>query len=156
MIPCCLLAYDAAGDVVATLDHVVARDATGNASGLVDFAAHEAAGGEHTAIWNVSSATGSKVWPEWLGARAHDFRVELVGPPGAKRIGALVHRASGHRRSRAAIEAAIAERIAAGGTVDLRDLLGGPDRPLLLDDAGRTLARPTPQPTTLPVIGVTR
>jgi len=102
-----LLAYDGNGDVVATLDHVVARDDHGNVVGLVDFEAHEAAGAEHTDIWNVSNATGSKVWPEWLGGRAHEFRVELAGPPGAKRITALVHRDSGHRRDRAAIEAAI-------------------------------------------------
>lgn len=149
---CSLIAYDARGDVVATLDHMVARDAAGNVTGLVDFAAHEEAGGEHTAIWNVSGAAGSKVWPEWLGGRAHDFRVELAGPPGRKRIAALVHRVSGHRRVRASIEAAIAERIAAADVADLRDLLGGPDRPLTLDSEGRTAAPVVHQPTTLPVI----
>ena len=89
-----LLAYDATGNIVATLDSMVARDADGNVTGLIDFAAHEAADGEHTDIWSVSDATGAKTWPEWLGGRAHDFRVELAGPPGHKHIAALIHRAA--------------------------------------------------------------
>lgn len=127
-----LLAYDTAGNVVATLDYMVRYDDDGAPLGLVDFESHEKAGGEHTAIWNVENAAGSKVWPEWLGSRVHDFRVELEGPPGRKRIAALVHKVTGARRDRAALEAAIAERIAhaAGKPADLRDLVGGPDRPL--------------------------
>lgn len=150
-----LLAYDAAGDVVATLDYMVQLDADGNPLGLVDFAAHEEAGGEMTGVWNVSNAAGSKVWPEWIGSRAHDFRVELEGPPGRKRIGALVHRQSGHRRVRAAIEAAIAKRIAQGkGMADIRDLVGGPDRPLRLDEEGRTRPRVPGRRPDLPLIGI--
>ncbi len=127
-----LLAYDVNGDIIATLDHLVARDAGGNVLGLVDFSAIEEAGRELTEVWTVSGAVGSKVWPEWLGGRAHAYRVELEGEPGRKRIAALVHRDTAERRERAAIEAAIAERIAAAGEgpVDLRDIVGGPDRPL--------------------------
>jgi hypothetical protein len=138
-----LIAYAADGSVVATLDHMVALDDQGRAIGLVDFAAHELAGGDHTAIWSVSGAAGSKIWPEWLGGRAHDFRVELAGPPGRKHIAALVHKTSGHRRERAVIEAAITGRIEAakGGPADIRDLVGGPDRPLNIDAEGRTASR---------------
>lgn len=150
-----LLAYDAAGDVIATLDYVVAKDADDNAIGLIDFETHELAGGEHTEIWQVTGAAGSKTWPEWIGGRAHEFRVELVGPPGAKRIGALVHKTSGHRRERAAIETAIAARIAEadGSPADIKDLVGGPTRPLSLDGSGRTTPRPVVVPSTaLPTV----
>ena len=164
--PSMLLAYDAAGDVVGTLDYLVqyADDLDRTPLGLVDFAAHEEAGGELSDIWNVDNATGSKTWPEWIGSRAHDFRVELVGPAGAKRIGALVHKASGHRRERAAIEAAIEARIAAATETDsrgkpmadIRDLVGGPDRPLHLDDPGRNAPRPKATRPALPLVGVNR
>jgi len=139
-----LLAYDAGLVVVGTLSHCVARDEAGHVIGLIDFVAHEAADGEHTDIWVVSNATGSKVWPEWLGSAAHAFRVELEGPPGRKRIAALVHRESGHRRERAEIEAAIdaVEPDPATGARDIRHLVGGPTRPLELDAPGRTVARP--------------
>lgn len=152
--PGCLIAYDADGNVVATLDHCIQADDDGRVLGLVDFAGHEEAGGEHLAIWEVSNATGSKVWPEWLGAQAHQFRVELVGPPGRKRIAALVHRASGIRRERAQVEGAIAARIAAadGGPADIRDLVGGPDRPLVLGADGRTLRRTPRKRPALPVV----
>lgn len=170
---CSLLAYDADGNVIATLDHVVARDDQGHAIGLIDFAAHEAAGGHLTDVWQVEHAAGSGTWPEWLSMRAHDFRVE-VGPD--KRIAALVHKTSGHRRERAAIEAAIEQRMAAtradweahqpvgpNGTAvaagdppptDIRDLVGGPDRPLVLDEEGRTVGRTVVSgtPAHLPVV----
>lgn len=150
----CLIAYDADGNVVATLDHMVVRDVDGNVVGLIDFAAHEAAGGEHLDIWVHSAAAGSKVWPEWLGSRAHEFRVELVGPPGGKHIGALVHRQSGHRRGRAEVEAAIAQVIAEAGDepADIRHIVGGPDRPLPLDADGRTRSRAKPGHPRFPVI----
>jgi hypothetical protein len=155
-----LLAYNADGDVLATLDHAVAHDDDGNVTGLVDFSAVEAAGGDMTDVWVVDSGDpgkpikGSKTWPEWLGASAHDFRVELEGPAGKKRIAALVHKTSGHRRERATIEAAIAERIAAanGQPADIRDLVGGPDRPLFLDDKGRTAKRPKVTRPKLPLV----
>jgi hypothetical protein len=151
--PHSLLAYDASGTIAGTLDYLVAHDEHGEA-GFVDFAAHEEAGGEHIDIWIVSNAVGSKVWPEWLGGAAHDFRVELTGPPGNKRISALVHKTSGHRRERADIEAAIAERIAQadGAPADIRDLVGGPNRPIRLDLNGRTAARGPAVKTTLPLV----
>ena len=147
-----LLAYNAAGEIVATLEHMVAREA-GEVIGLIDFAAHEQAGGKLRDIWNASDAVGSGTWPEWIGARAHDFTVEIDGG----RIVALIHKESGHRRERAVIEAAVAKRItdAKGESVDLRDLLGGPNRALLLDEKGRTQVR-SPQsgsPVHLPIIG---
>lgn len=160
-----LLAYDAAGNVIATLDHLVGQlmrldldDLDDTILGLIDFEAHELAGGEMTDVWSVQGAVGSKTWPEWIGGRAHDFRVELVGPPGNKRIGALVHKASGHRRERAAVAAAIAARIKAakGEAADIRDIVGGPDRPLVLNDEGKTIGRPkvSGTPTHLPIVGV--
>ncbi len=138
---CSLLAYDDDGNVIATLDHMVARDADGNVVGLIDFDAHETAGGEHTDIWQVEGAKGSKTWPEWLGAGAHDFKVELEGKTGKKRLAALVHKESGHRRERADIDARIADRVAKakpGQAVDIRDIVGGPDRPLALHSTGAT------------------
>jgi hypothetical protein len=150
----CLLAYDPTGAVVATLDHMVARDDEGNVVGLIDFAAHEAAGGEHTDIWMHHGAAGSKVWPEWLGGQAHSFRVELDGSPGAKHIAALIHRDSGHRRERDAIEAAIAAVPDHGSGKDIRHIVGGPGRPLALDDKGRTATvKPSGTPSHIPLIG---
>jgi hypothetical protein len=146
----CLLAYDAAGDVVATLDYMVARDDDGNVVGLIDFAAHEDMGGRLRDIWEVGHAAGSGSWPEWLGARAHEFSVELDG----RMIAALVHRRSGHRRLRAAILAAIDAAPSRDGARDLRGLLGGPGRPLTLDEDGRTVARRlSGTPAHLPLIG---
>jgi hypothetical protein len=151
-----LLAYNASGNVTATLDYLVQYDDNGTPLGLVDFAAHEEAGGEMTDIWTVSSAVGSKAWPEWLGGRAHDFRVELVGPPGNKRIKALVHKASGYRRERGPLEAEIARRVAAahGQPADIRDLVGGPDRPLRLNSDGSNRPPPTRRP--LPLASATQ
>jgi hypothetical protein len=145
-----LVAWNSAGEIVATLDHMVAQDEDGNVRGLIDFDAHETAGGRLTDIWKISNAIGSGTWPEWLGSSAHGFKVELQG----KRIKALVHKDSGHRRERADVETAIQERItdARGKPADIRDLVGGPDRPLLLDDNGRTKARVRAERPPLPVI----
>lgn len=196
MIPCMLIAYDSQGNVIATLGHSVVHDDDGDVVGMVDFGAHEQAGGEMTDVWIVEQevrgterpgpdwslcpggpdvghradkssgecpggeyrrfAKGSKTWPEWIAGRVYDFRVELHGPPGQKRISALVHRASGARRERAVIEAAIASRIAEanGAPADIRDLVGGPERPLVLDDRGQTASRrPVTRPQ-LPMIGL--
>lgn len=153
-----LIAYDKDGNVVATLDYAVARDGDGNVAGLIDFGAHEEAGGEHTDIWTVDhpdGVKGSKVWPEWLGTAAHDFRVDLDGPAGRKRIAALVHKESGHRRERKALEDAIAAvQPDASGARDIRHLVGGPDRPLHLDEHGRNAPRPTDggTPVHLPLV----
>lgn len=137
-----LFAYDAAGNIFATLDHMITRDTSGLVSGLIDFEVIEKAGTQMTTVWNVDGAAGSKVWPEWLGSRAHEFRVELAGPAGLKYISALVHRTSGYRRELSAIVAALAVRFAAtpqGEPVDIRDIVGGPDRPLVLTDTGVTV-----------------
>jgi hypothetical protein len=154
-----LLAYDETGDVIATLSYMIAKDAEGNAVGLIDFDAHELAGGEMVDVWHHEGAKGSKTWPEWLGSRAHDFRIEFDGPPGRKRAAALVHKVSGHRRERATVEAAITERIVAaeGQPADIRDLVGGPDRPLQLDEQGQTIRpRSSGTPTGLPVVATER
>lgn len=176
-----LIAYDANGEVVATLGHMVARDEDGNVTGLVDFEAHENAGGRMRDIWVKRSAVGSATWPEWIGAAIYDFRVELDPDPSPvrARISALVHKKSGHRRERAAIEVEIERRheqaraeVAARKSpgwkaavnrirgievderpvVDLRDLLGGPGKPILLDEDGKTRARPKAKPVNLPVV----
>lgn len=164
-----LLAYDAVGNVVATLAYVVAKDDAGRVVGLVDFAAHEDAGGRLRDAWEADGAAGSVHWPEWLGGRAHDFKVELEFAPGGARARAraLVHKTSGFRRERVAIEAAIAARVAqanaarealaAAGRSDVRvmpyvaDLVGGPNRPLLLDEDGRTRVRVRNERAALPV-----
>lgn len=125
---------------------------------------------------------GAGSWPEFLGS-IDGFRVERR--PGVKggshRIRALVHKASGHRRERAAIQAEIERRVResigrakvrgaemraelrAQGlddalldpppeTVDVGDLLGGPADPLLIDDQGRTVAPTRRSAPALPVV----
>lgn len=155
--PGMLIAYDDAGNVVATLDYAVMPGPDGVPLGLIDFAAHEEAGGEHTEIWNVASdgvkVKGSKVWPEYLGQGAHEYRVELAGPAGKKRIGALVHK-SGRRRTRDEVDGAIAKRVrdASGGPADIRDLVGGPDRPLQVTKTGLVKRVAEPKPPKLPFI----
>lgn len=220
-----LVAYDAQGNIVATLDHVVAQDDAGNVIGLVDFAAHEENGGSMREVWDVQrldqpvplgiakqvlgrdpkpdeaitlspdhpwriaheTVVGAATWPEWLGGAAYDFKVELDPAPGQARarIAALVHKKSGHRRQRKDIEAAIAERtneakvvaqkqgqeqrafLRAKGVpeetvmeftdpphkVDLRDIVGGPKAPLLLDEDGKTMKRPKVERPDLPIVG---
>lgn len=149
-----LLAYDAAGNVVETLDYICARDDDGKVIGLIDFQAHEDQGGQLTDIWLVPKATGSGTWPEWIGPQAHAFRVERDGG----RIVALVHKSSGHRRERTRVEAEIEVRLVRGqGRADLRDLVGGPNKPMILDDEGKTkpaIIHGTPQH--LPLVGMDR
>jgi hypothetical protein len=146
-----LLAYDAAKNVIATLGHVVASDESGHALGLVDFDSHEQSGGRLRDIWEVSGAVGSGTWPEWLGGAAHSFRVELDS---SKRIVALVHKTSGQRRERAAIVSAIEAVPVIDGKRDIRHLVGGPTRPLTLDEHGRNATRSAGEkPPHLPIIG---
>ena len=152
--PGMLLAYDADGNVIATLDYMIQYDDDPERTplGLVRWDVHEEAGGEHTDIWQVEGAKGSKVWPEHLGGKAHDFRVELEGPAGGKHIAALVHRESGHRRARSTIETEISRRLKVGhGTADIRDLVGGPTNALTLDDKGKTMQRPKIRRPVLPL-----
>lgn len=97
---------------------------------------------------------GSAHWPEWIGGRTREFRVELDAK---RRAVALIHKTSGHRRERAQIEAAIAERRHYAfqnnlPAADIRDIVGGPDRPLHLDEHGRTAPRPKITRPNLPVI----
>lgn len=149
-----LIAYDASGQVIATLDFCVKRDENGKVIGLIDFDAHERVGGKLRDIWQVDNAVGSGTWPEWISSRAHEFRVERDGGL----ITALVHRTSGHRRERAAVMRELRARGQASpdGVIDARDLLGGPDRPLLLDDDGRTRQRVRRPPPNLPSLPMRR
>lgn len=124
-----LIAYDAAGNVIATLDYLVALDGDGHAVGFVDFEGHARSGGDLLDVWQVSDAAGSGYWPENLGSRAHEFTIERH----QGRISALVHKVSGHRREREAVTDT-----------------GSQTRPLALDDEGRTATR-TGTGTTLPV-----
>lgn len=141
------IAWDSEGNIIATLQHLVARDELGNAIGLVDFDVYENAGLKFRlkperpdAIWSVPGALGSAAWPEFLSGMAHDFR---VGDYDGQRVLELVHVRSGHRRQRKRIDAAIAKRIkdAKGEPADLRDLVGGINRPLKVDMDGRNEAR---------------
>lgn len=133
----------------------------GDVAVMADFAAHEERGGALIDYGANGLAVGAATWPEWLHGR--DVRnCDLELEPGWSRhtsrserpdyrIAALVHKTSGYRRERAAIEEAIADRIivahaeaSATGrepVADLRTLVGGPDRPLRLDDDGRTIGR---------------
>lgn len=163
-----LLAYDRSGRIVAAMDFLVARTATGY--GLVDFEATEAAGPLRDRLWTVSGAAGSGTWPEFLSTESlADFRVELdrahVHP-----IRALVHVLSGFRRERRAVADAIAAReeaeaerlrsylrpgrlVRIRGGVDVSDIIGSPERYLVLDDDGRTLAEADRDAERLPVVG---
>lgn len=159
-----LIAYDADGNVVETLEHMTAKDAAGNVIGLVDFSAVEAAGTPIIDVFVAARrAVGAGTWPEWLGFGAHQFRVE-IDPAWSRhdsarsghRIVGLVHKRSGFRRDRVEIERAIDRRIgeANGRAADIRDLVGGPDRPLRLDETGRVKARS--KTSNLPVIRASR
>jgi len=90
-----LIAYDSSGNVVATLGHLVHRDASGRKY-LVDL---EAAEPDVLQIWEVQAAVGAKFWPDAV-VRPHDWRVEKSGPDGAKHLSALTHRVSGERLER--------------------------------------------------------
>lgn len=168
-----LISYDEDGNVLATCDyqnvydpdtldpigetdylyaegHGVPNSPTFGTVETFDIILDKKTGKERFVLRDSQPCKGSKVWPECLGGRAIEFRVELAGPPGNKRIAALVHKQSGHRRERAEIEAKIMARIeeAHGKPADIRDLVGGPDRPLKLDEDGKT--KPRPQPTPIP------
>jgi hypothetical protein len=102
-------------------------------------------------VWNVPGAVASGTWPEWIGSRALDFRVVVA----TGRVDALIHRTSSKHRTRAGVETAIAERIEAAqeeAPVDISDLVGGPDRPLMLDEDGDTLPRVEAVQPDLPVV----
>jgi hypothetical protein len=54
-----LVAYDADGNVIATLDYLVQQ--TEDGPRLKDFAAHQASGAKHTDHWFVEGAVWSEV-----------------------------------------------------------------------------------------------
>ncbi len=112
-----LLAYDEGGVVVATLDGVW--------SGVdpVDLEEHEASGGKLRRYWQVSGAVGSGSWPEYLGASAYRYRVEL-DPASPLRIVALIDRETGARRERADVEASAIEVRGGSGSPVERSVLG--------------------------------
>lgn len=142
-----LLGYDRSGGIVTALDFLVWPDGEGG-YGLVDLAEAEASGMRLRHLWDVSGASGSCHWPEHLGERVHEFRVELDRSRSHPAV-RLVHRGSGHVRERAAIEAAAEQAQAL--PADLREaalaaVLGHPLRPLDLDPDGRTRAQPDRDP----------
>ena len=156
-IPTSLLFYDADGNVVGTLDYMVRYDDDGVPIGLVDFEAHELSGGRLREIVEHGSAVGAGTWPEWLGASAHDFKVQVR--PGAKGgthlIRSLQHSRSGYRRERSDIESALSDLISGtgpGDVVNVSGILGGPGKHLILDEDGRTAAAVVPVKPDLPVL----
>lgn len=142
-----LIAYDRSGNIVVSLDFLVLPDGEGG-FGLVDLEEAERTGIKLRGLWEVSGASGSAHWPEHLGERFHEFRVERdrrFALPARR----LVHRLSGHVRHRDAIEAAV-QQAKAGAHPDARHaaaraVLGHPHQPLTLDDHGRTRAEPDRQ-----------
>ena len=157
----CVLYYDpASGEVAGVIDYQLAVDDDGNTTGIIDFEQMElddlapADFGMGVSRSGDPTVFESGFWPEWIGGQAQHFVVEWQPPAAGKRrprITALRHRVSGHRRVRAQIEAARQARWDAtpkGQAVDMRDLIGTPTRPLVLDDTGRTKARPVTPPST--------
>lgn len=146
-----LIAYDRSGNIVASMDHLAIEDDAGVVR-AVDFVANERAGVKLRNLWLVSGARGSTTWPEHLGHRFGEFRVEL-DPAHPLRGRRLVHRGSGHVRDRESIELDIerrkqAQRRAGRRTLDVRPFLGDAVTPLALDDHGRT--RPKRDPNAPP------
>lgn len=87
-----LIAWDAGGNIVATLDEV-RRDGS-----FLDIEASETSGIKLRTYWNVTAAVASGTWPERLGSLFHDYRVELGD--GRPMVVALIHRETGERRER--------------------------------------------------------
>lgn len=138
-----LIAYDRSGNIVTVLDFLVLPDGEGS-YGLVDLEETERSGVKLRGLWEVSGASGSAHWPEHLGERFHEFKVERdrrFALPARR----LVHRGSGHVRERVAIEAAVQQAKARGGR-DLRGIIGHPHVPIDLDADGRTRAEVKGQP----------
>lgn len=158
-----MIAYDADGTPIATLELLIHYDENGDPIGVIDFGAYEAAGEPLTDLWGIPGAVGSSTWPEWLSmSDLKQFEVELHpdwhradSDRPAHRVKALVHKASGKRRDRAEIESRIQERIeqANGEPADIRDIVGGPDRPLALTEDGETKPRVPRQAKAMPYVG---
>lgn len=137
-----LVAYDRSGNITTVLEFLVLPDGEGG-YGLVDLEEAERSGLKLRELWEVSGASGSAHWPEHLGERFHEFRVERdrrFSLPARR----LVHRRSGHVRDRAAIEAAVQEakgRPREERAAALRAAIGHEFAPLDLDRDGRTAER---------------
>lgn len=137
-----LIAYDRSGNIVTVLEFLVLPDGEGS-YGLVDLEETERSGLKLRTLWEVSGASGSAHWPEHLGERFHEFRVERdrrFSLPARR----LVHRRSGHVRDRAIIEAAVQEakgRPLRERAAALRAAIGHEFAPLDLDPDGRTAER---------------
>lgn len=126
-----IMAYDADGNVIATLDYLVQYDKDGNVIGLVDFEKQESSDNGLLGVWNVEGAKGSGTWPEWLGPAAHNFTVErrdgkiarLIPKDGRRKV-----------RVRSDIEARVQARIneAEGTPAYVSDIVGSPENPLKL------------------------
>lgn len=143
-----LIAYDRAGNVVTVLEFLVLPDGEGS-YGLVDLEEAERSGLKLRSLWEVSGASGSTHWPEHLGERFHEFRVERdrrFALPARR----LVHRGSGHVRDRAVIEAAVEQAKAmpdpAARRRAIADIVGHPLRAIDLDATGRTRAKVDREP----------
>ena len=143
-----LIAYDRLGNIVVALEFLVLPDGAGS-YGLVDLEEAERSGLKLRSLWEVSGASGSTHWPEHLGERFHEFRVERdrrFALPARR----LVHRGSGHVRDRVAIEAAVQQAKALPDPVARRqalaDIVGHPHRTIELDADGRTRAQVDRQP----------
>lgn len=152
---CSMVGWDADGIVRLTVELFLRYDPATDRPIVVDFEETERAGTDLRELYCIRDRDGNDrlagygSWPEWLPPdKVHGrFRVDLRPGPrgGSPKVRALVHRQSGVRREREVIEAAIAERVRRAKErdelADLRDLVGGPDRPLPLDDEGRTRRR---------------
>jgi len=90
-----LIAWNEAGDILATLDGVWdGKDA-------IDLAVAELSGRKLRTYWDVPGAVASGTWPEHLGSRSAEYRVERAADG---TIVALVHRQTGERRERSAVQ----------------------------------------------------
>ena len=88
-----LVAWNEAGDIVATLDGLFMDGA------YIDLLAAEASGRKMRDLWIVAGAVGSGTWPVNLGGDAHRYRVEL-DPDQPHRVVALIDRETGERIAR--------------------------------------------------------
>lgn len=146
-VPHVLLAYNADGRVVATLDYLSpVHPVTQEPLGRVDLALVEASGAKLRHLYMVEGAVGSGTWPEFLGVAAHDFYV-VVDPSYRHRIRYLWHPESDHVRDREDIENAVAMEVVVaaeeGRPPDLSPLIGDIGRRLVVevDAEGRSTGR---------------
>jgi len=147
------IAWDADGNVIATLDTLVYRDPASGEVCMVDMQTHEATGGRMREVAEAEGAIAAGTWIEELGGQAHDFRVEL-DPTWTREndkpfaVTALVHKSSRVKRKRADAEKRIVAAVKAaqeqGVTVDLDSAIGRaivrpdmPERHLRLGPDGR-------------------